>query len=203
MGRPAYLVFAGVNGAGKSTFFRTGFWEQPGMGKGMPRVNADEILRERGGDPSSEADQLAAGKEAVRRIEELFAARRSFNQETTLTGRASVRNIRRAWEMGYRAVLYYIGLESPAKAFERIVHRVEAGGHPVPEEAVRRRYEASLRNLSRVLDLCETATVFDNTVGFAAVAQWTCGTLSWVGDVSRRAPWLLSAMQDEEIWRAG
>ena len=73
----------------------------------------------------------------------------------------------------------------------------------MPEEAVRRRYEASLRNLSRVLDLCEIATVFDNTVGFAAVAQWTGGTLGWVGDVSRRAPWLLSAMQDEEIWRVG
>ena len=199
--RSVYVVFAGVNGAGKSTFFHAGLWRQPEMPKSMARVNSDELLREAGGDPLSQADQLAAGKLAVRRIEELLGDRASFNQETTLTGHASLRNIRRAKELGYAVVLHYIGLDSPEKALERVSHRVETGGHPIAEEAVRRRYTASLANLSKALDYCDEAVVWDNTFEFVAVARWTRGVLSWVGSVAQRAPWLLRAMQDETLWR--
>ena len=98
--RPAYVVFAGVNGAGKSTFYRTGLWRTEEMPATMARVNSDEIVVAQGGDPASGADQLRAGREAVRLIEEHFAHRRSFNQETTLTGHAALRNMRRAREAG-------------------------------------------------------------------------------------------------------
>lgn len=58
MARPLYLVFAGVNGAGKPTFYHAGFWRQPDVERGLPRVNADEILRELGGDVASKAALL-------------------------------------------------------------------------------------------------------------------------------------------------
>ena len=87
MARPLYVVFAGVNGAGKSTFYRTGFWREPGMPRSLARVNSDEIVVEEGGDPRSDADQMRAGREALRRIDACLEGRKSFNQETTLTGR--------------------------------------------------------------------------------------------------------------------
>lgn len=201
MDRPTYIVFAGVNGAGKSTFYHSGLWRQASMKANMPRVNPDEIVRELGGNDLSEADQLRAGKEALRRINSLFNERQSFNQETTLTGRTALRNIQRAHDEGYRILLYYIGVNSPEKAIERIRHRVEVGGHPIDERTVRRRYRTSLQNLSLVLDLCDEVLVFDNTTEFTAVAQWERGMLSWIGNIILCAPWLLEAIFDESLWR--
>jgi len=180
--QPVYVVFAGVNGAGKSTFYRTGLWRTEDMPRTMTRVNSDEIVVAQGGDPASSADQLRAGREAVRLIEECLSRRRSFNQETTLTGHAVLRNMSRAREAGYRVVLYY--------------------GHDIDEGAVLRRYRASLGNLSRALDLCDEATILDNTVEFVALARWSAGVLSWVGDVAKHGAWFMNAVRDNELWRA-
>lgn len=171
------------------------------MPQAMPRVNSDEIVVAHGGDPRSQADQLRAGREAVGLIEGHFSHRRSFNQETTLTGRAALRNLKRAKDLDYRVHLFYLGVNTPSVAIDRIAHRVGVGGHPIDDEAVRRRYRASLGNLSRALDFCDEATVFDNTVEFVALARWTSGVLSWVGDLTHHGPWLMDAVRDEELWR--
>ncbi|WP_304426827.1 AAA family ATPase [uncultured Adlercreutzia sp.] len=202
MNRPFYLVFAGVNGVGKSTFYHSKFWHEPGIPKKLPRVNSDELVAQSHGNYLSAGDQLRAGRQALRMIEAHFANRESFNQETTLSGKLAVRNIRKAHDLGYRVVLYYIGVDSPETSLARIAHRVETGGHPIEEDAVRRRYEASLRNFSNVLDLCDKAVVIDNTVEFVTVAQWTRGVLSWVGNPAKHAPWLFKAIRDDTIWRA-
>ncbi len=49
MTRPFCVVFAGVNGAGNPTLFRSGLWRAEHMPKSMANVNSDEILREHGG----------------------------------------------------------------------------------------------------------------------------------------------------------
>ena len=41
----------------------------------------------------------------------------------------------------------YLGLGSPEDAVRRVAERVRQGGHPVPEDVVRRRFDAGLRNL--------------------------------------------------------
>ena len=177
--QPVYVVFAGVNGAGKSTFYRTGLWRTEDMPRTMARVNSDEIVVAQGGDPASSADQLRAGREAVRLIEECLSRRRSFNQETTLTGHAVLRNMSRAREAGYRVVLYYIGVDTAAVALDRIAHRVVVGGHDIDE-----------------------GTILDNTVEFVALARWSAGVLSWVGDVAKHGAWFMNAVRDNELWRA-
>ena len=200
--QPVFVVFDGVNGAGKSRFYRTGLWRTEDMPRTMTRVNSGEIVVAQGGDPASSADQLRAGREAVRLIEECLSRRRSFNQETTLTGHAVLRNMSRAREAGYRVVLYYIGVDTAAVALDRIAHRVAVGGHDIDEGAVLRRYRASLGNLSRALDLCDEATILDNTVEFVALARWSAGVLSWVGDVAKHGAWFMNAVRDNELWRA-
>lgn len=118
--QPTYLVFGGVNGAGKSTFFHTGFWRTDDLPTCLPRVNSDEIVICHGGDPRSDADQIKAGRTALALIGRYFESGTSFNQETTLTGHTAVRNIRRARAAGYRVVLYYIGVATPEDALHRI-----------------------------------------------------------------------------------
>ena len=202
MKRPMYVVFAGVNGAGKSTFYHTGFWRGHSTPRSLVRINSDEIVVESGGDPRSSADQIRAGREALRRIDYCLARHVSFNQETTLTGRTCLKTIRRARDEGYRVVLYYIGVASSQLALGRIAHRVSVGGHPIEEETVRRRYTVSMQNLSSVIRLCDEVTVFDNSIEFVALARWTRGTLSWVGNIAMRGSWLMEAICDDDVWRA-
>ena len=163
MAKPYYLVFAGVNGAGKSTLYRTGLWQNGSIPPEMPRVNSDEIIVERGWDWRSESDQIKAGKEAVRRMRGHFDRLESFNQETTLSGHSAVKAIRRAHDLGYSVVLFYVGLDDPAIANERIANRGRVGGHLVNAADVERRYRSSLANVVSILDVCDEAYLYDNT----------------------------------------
>ena len=202
MARPFYVVFAGVNGAGKSTFYRSGLWRTEEMPERMAHVDPDEILRAAGGDWRNGGDNLRAGREALVRIDGCFAKGRSLSQETTLSGRLALKNIGRARALGYRVFVYYIGVDSAATALERIEHRVALGGHDIDETTVRRRRNASLSNLALVLDDCEQVAVFDNTVDFTCLALWSSGTLAWWSGGGLRADnWLSAAVLDDVLWQ--
>ena len=199
--QPTYVVFAGVNGAGKSTFYRSRYWCDCEADMHLPRVNPDEILALEGKDWSSAANQLWAGKQAVREIDEHFRRMESFNQETTLTGRTSVMRIQKAFELGYRVKLFYIGVDSCDIALERIRHRVGTGGHDIDEEDVTRRFSASLSALGKVLDYTHEVSVFDNSNGFERLAAWENGSLFWCSPRRfRQHEWLFNAIK-QEGWR--
>ena len=58
---------------------------------------------------------------------------------------------------GYRLNLIYFWLQSPELALERVHKRVASGGHNIPEDVVRRRYERGRINLMQLyLPLCDT-----------------------------------------------
>ncbi|MCL2749441.1 MAG: zeta toxin family protein [Coriobacteriia bacterium] len=185
--RKYYIVFAGINGAGKSTLYRSGLWHTPRFPAKMKRVNSDEILREFKGDWSSQSDQLRAMREAVKRIEECFDSSDSFNQETTLSGAKSIRDIKRALEKGYEVIMFYVGVDSPDIANNRIAHRVLMGGHSIEPEVVERRFEASLENLKAAVSLCDEVYLFDNTDEFSLVKIYKKGTIEYSRKSSRVA----------------
>lgn len=72
-----YTLYAGVNGAGKSTVYDT-----TGCYGNENRVNSDEILVSNGGDWRNKRDQIRAGMEAVRKVDYFIKQGISFNQET-------------------------------------------------------------------------------------------------------------------------
>jgi predicted ABC-type ATPase len=157
MSEERWLWFvAGPNGAGKSTRAReyiAGFGEI---------VNPDEIAREISTE-NPEENLAAAGRAAIERRQELLKAGRSFSIETTLSGRTLLRFARSAQQDGWKIGIVYVGLRSPKQAIERVRQRVALGGHDVPPEDVRRRYERSLANLPAFLDIVDRAVVFDNS----------------------------------------
>lgn len=157
MSEDRWLWFvAGPNGAGKTTRAReyiAGFGEI---------VNPDEIAREISGE-NPEENLGAAGRGAIERRQKLLKAGRSFSIETTLSGRALLRFARSAQQDGWKIGLVYVGLRSPKQAIERVRQRVALGGHDVPPEDVRRRYERSLANLPAFLEIVDRAVVFDNS----------------------------------------
>ena len=165
-----YVIFAGVNGAGKTTYYHTfdGFPEN--------RVNADEILQASGGDWRESLDYAYAMREAVQRIKWYLENRVSFQQETTLAGGGIINTIMQAKERGYTVRMIYIGLDSAYLAVQRVADRVRKGGHGVPEADIHRRYEVSLRTLPRIIPLCDRVEVFDNTKRYECVAVYEKGT---------------------------
>lgn len=191
-----YLLFAGINGAGKSTLYRSDLWHAEQERGGLPRVNSDEIAAAHGWDWNDRAAQIAAGKEALALIKHYFENGISFNQETTLTGRLILRNIARAKAEGYHITMYYIGLENPQIANERIARRIDHGGHGIDAETVIRRAKASIENLISTVPLCDEVFLFDNTYLLKLVARIMKGDLvsyesglegiTWPHDVMRR-----------------
>ncbi|MGP1613387.1 MAG: zeta toxin family protein [Catonella sp.] len=183
-----YTLFAGVNGAGKTSIYSaTNFYENKN------RVNPDEILVSIGGDWRNEKDQIRAGREAVRRINSFIEQGISFNQETTLTGQAILRNIQKAKEQGFSIELYYIGLNSPELAVERVKGRVSEGGHGIPEETIKRRYKASLDMLTKVVPLCDMVVIYDNSKDLDKIAKYNDGNWTLYNE---KCQWFNRAMPE-------
>jgi len=132
------ILIAGANGAGKTTFARQLL---PLLYPQATFLNADEIQRE----DRAYAHPLSAGRELLRRLAILGSDRRSFAIETTLSSRMYAERVRQWREMGYRTSLHFIELPSADYAVRRVAIRVEAGGHPVAENDVRRRFERGLQ----------------------------------------------------------
>lgn len=164
-----YILYAGVNGAGKSTLYRTTHYKDS-----MPRVNTDEILREFG-DWRNSSDLIKAGKIAVERLNDYLLQGVAFNQETTLCGHSIIRTMQRAKDAGYMIEMHYVGVDSPQIAKQRIAERVKMGGHGIPDQDVDRRYEESLKNLEKVLGLCDLTALYDNTTQFRRFAIYKNG----------------------------
>ena len=70
----------------------------------------------------------------------------------------------KAKERGCIITLLFFWLESQELAIERVKTRVSEGGHNIPEETIRRRYIAGLKNLFEIyVPICNTTLVFNNS----------------------------------------
>lgn len=144
--QPHVVVIAGPNGAGKSTLAPRLLMHEFGV---YTFVNADIVAQGLAAfDPASAA--IEAGRVIHRWIRELRNARVDFAFETTLAGLALRRQLSELHDAGYVIHLVYLWLPSADAAVERVRGRVRVGGHSVPEDDVRRRYERGLRNFMRV-----------------------------------------------------
>ncbi|MDE0580410.1 MAG: AAA family ATPase [bacterium] len=137
-------VIAGPNGAGKTTFAMSHLASEV---PGLHFVNADLIAAGLSPLDRGTGMEAAAGRLMLAEINRLAAQGRSFAFETTLAGRSYLRRIDRWRRDGYWVVLVYLSLGSPDDAVRRVAERVRQGGHSVPEDVVRRRFDAGLRNL--------------------------------------------------------
>lgn len=153
-----FTIFAGVNGAGKSTLYQI----DDKMDLGV-RLNSDEIIKSRGEDWRSLPAQIAAGKEILRLQEYCFNNGLSCNRETTLAGNNILQSIKKAKALGYIIRLRYVGVSSVDIAKERIEKRIAMGGHGVSEYAVDRRFESSSENFIKIVGICDSVNIFDNS----------------------------------------
>ena len=144
--KPTLHLFAGSNGAGKTTFARAYLTQL----NPVPRfLNADEIAR--GLSPfGPRIVAVKAGKLLLHEIDECLNSGDSFGLESTLSGTTLVKLLERAKTLGYQIEIHYLWLPSPVLALRRIAQRVKMGGHSVPATDVKRRFSRSLTNFLEI-----------------------------------------------------
>lgn len=172
---PTYTIFAGVNGAGKTSIYQSIYYQE---NKNEKRINTDEMVARIGSWKDNNL-QIKCGREAVKLIREYINGNISFNQETTLCGSSIIKNIKIAKEKGFYIVLNYIGVENPEIAKERVKIRVSKGGHGIPEQDIEKRYYESLQNLNKVITLCDEVNIYDNSYMFKDIVYYRNGDLIW------------------------
>ncbi len=105
----------------------------------------------------------AAWHQGRRLLERAIAERLDFAFETTLGGNTLAKLLALAADKGAEVHVLYIGLSSPELHLARVRARVRAGGHDIPEEHIRRRYEHSRLNLIHLLPKLASLRVYDNS----------------------------------------
>jgi predicted ABC-type ATPase len=164
---PNVFCFGGPNGAGKTTLAL----------KLLPSlecrefVNADLIAK--GLAPFAlETAALQAGRLMVSRLDELVRSGASFGFESTLASCSTAAFLGRCRDSGYGVHLIYVWLRDVELHIARVAARVQAGGHDVPEDVIRRRYKTSLKNLNElVLPMCNSWRIYENASGPHLIAR--------------------------------
>ena len=157
---PQLFILAGCNGAGKTTASKVLL---PEVFEIETFVNADIIAAQLNpNNPESVAIQ--AGRMMLGQIEELLFHRKSFVLETTLATKSYVELVKKAQNLDYEVTLTYFWLESADHAIERVARRVKQGGHNIPDDVVRRRYENGIRNMFKLfMPIVDKWTIYDNS----------------------------------------
>jgi predicted ABC-type ATPase len=159
MKKKCYII-TGPNGAGKTTL---AYEFLPIEAECLNFINADLIAQ---GLSPFQPDRMAieAGRLMIHRIDECVRENESFVFETTFSGKGYVRKIKYWKSQGYEIVIYFLKLPSVDLAIERVRFRVTQGGHNVPEDIIRRRFDRSWKNFQEIYrHLADSWTVFDTS----------------------------------------
>lgn len=172
---PRFTIFAGVNGAGKTSIYKSIYYNE---NKNEKRINTDEMVARIGCWKDNNL-QIKCAREAVKLIKQYILEGISFNQETTLSGKSIIKNIKFAKENGFYIVMNYVGVKDSEVAKERVKIRVSKGGHGIPDKDIERRYYDSLNNLNNVIALCDEVNIYDNTEVLKEVIYLKDGKIIW------------------------
>lgn len=151
-------LIVGPNGAGKSTFVEA---RLAPLLPGSVFVNADVIAKQRWPDSPEEHSYEAARIAATLR-DALIAAGESFIAETVFSHPSKLDLVEHARRAGYVVVLHVV-LVPVEVSVARVAERVVEGGHRVPEQKIRERFERVWPLVAAAVDRVDHATVYDNT----------------------------------------
>lgn len=155
--RPTLYMIAGPNGAGKSTLYETklSFLD-------LPFINADQIQKEHLGDSAMDASYKAA-KIAAEIRDSLIKAKKSFITESVFSHPSKLELLKEAIDLGYRVVVFHVGVSDSDLSVERVSNRVSEGGHDVPQIKIRQRFDRNKSLIKKAMHLADRGYVFDNS----------------------------------------
>ena len=183
MAQSTIYVFAGVNGSGKSSilgeFVKSqggSFFNPDAYAKDLMAIDRSLSLAE------AQSEAWLFGKNE---LESACDEGAPFAFETTLGGNTITSILLSAAKSGAKISVYYIGLNSVELNIERVAARVARGGHDIPIEKIRQRWEGSLLNIIKLLPYLNELLVYDNS--------------KTVAEASRPAPETLIRISNQKI----
>jgi predicted ABC-type ATPase len=193
--RPTLVMLAGPNGSGKSTLYETRIAPK----FAVPFINADIIQRDElkvgNVNAAYEAAQIA-----TERRTSLMADRKSFATETVFSHPSKLDLITQAKALGYRVMTFHISVNHPDLSVARVGERVIEGGHPVPEEKIRNRYDRSGPLIRQAILASDIGHVFDNSQlnqPPVRALSFTNGTLTFA--LPQLPDWVLDLYADDLV----
>ena len=164
-------IISGCNGSGKTT---ASYMLLPELLDCSEFVNSDEFAKSLA--PfHPETAYITASRYMLKKLRYLFVRREDFCIETTLATRSLLKMVRTAQDQGYFVTVVYLWLSDPEIAVRRVAARVEAGGHDVPPDVIRRRYYTGLEYFFDLYaPVCDKWMLVDNSTNeFRIVAEGT------------------------------
>lgn len=196
IGPPVLIILAGPNGAGKSTLYRN---ELQARYRSLEFINADELAMRYFGHAAQTVEESRMGQHlADARREALMTANQSFITESTFSHRSKLELLRQAQALGYRVFVYHVNVQSPTLSVLRVAHRVLQGGHPVPEDKIRGRYERNQQLIRQAIMRADIGYVFDNSMAAQPcrlALEFRAGLIVTLH--SRPVPWMQSLYAHE------
>ncbi|MBN2058497.1 MAG: zeta toxin family protein [Candidatus Saganbacteria bacterium] len=146
-----FIILAGANGTGKTTIATELLKEYS-----VEFLNADILADKAKG-------RISAGKAFFSLLNKTIKRKASVALESTLSGNYLIKVIKKVKRLGYRLSIFYIFVDTPEVALERIKARVEGGGHDVPKADVIRRFHRSKVNFwEQYKDIVDEWTIIYN-----------------------------------------
>jgi len=146
------------------------FWQKHGLKERAPgltgsRVDQNLLVFQQ--EPKSYETAILA--DFLRK--ELLKSGESFTFETVFSHPGKLDIIKRAVDCGYKVYLYFASVSSPEISIDRVRQRVLQGGHNVPEDKIRSRYDRALDNLLPAIRMVHRAYFFDNSKQMDLIAE--------------------------------
>ena len=166
---PRMYIISGCNGSGKTT---ASYTLLPELLDCSEFVNSDEFAKSLA--PfHPETAYITASRYMLKKLRYLFTRREDFCIETTLATRSLLKTVRMAQDQGYFVTVVYLWLRSPEIAIKRVAARVEAGGHDVAPDVIRRRYYTGLEYFFDLYaPVCDKWMLVDNSeADFRIIAE--------------------------------
>lgn len=127
----------------------------------LPFINADAIAAAQW-PGEEEAHAYEAAQVAAAARDQAIDSRRSFITETVFSHPSKVELVEQAIRAGYRVELHVMLLPEDV-TIARVEYRVDEGGHTVPPEKIRERYQRLWGLVAEARSIAHRVTFYDNS----------------------------------------
>lgn len=160
-------IIAGPNGSGKSAYFKHARENALLTGDDGPYLCGDDVvlqLKKLGVNLDENALNFEAQQIIFKKRREFMLKGISFVYETVCSHPSHLDFYRELKERGYKIILIYIATDNADINVSRVAKRVECGGHDVPVDKIRARYNRCLQIYPQLFNLSDEAHVYDNSL---------------------------------------